>query len=220
VLLSALLHPIRDLTLKGAPNPTTAYLSVTIVWIAIAGAHAAIGGQELMLPTAAWPFVVISSVGLTIYYYGSLAALRRGNLSVNYPIIRSSSLAIVVFNWLLFEQVYSFWALAGIGLIVCASLAIQKAPGSFFADWRALLLAFMAMVASAAYAVAVARAMQHAPPAAFLFWCYSLVSILLLLVCLVEQAHKPPAAPNVRQQHCIARIESLLQVSAPMHHII
>lgn len=157
-----------------------------------------------MLPTAVWPFVVISSVGLTVYYYGTLAALRRGNLSVYYPIIRSSPLAIVVFNWLLFGQVYSFLALAGIGVIICAGLAIQKAPGSFFDDWRALLLAFMAMVASAAYAVADAKAMQHAAPAAFLFWCYSIVSILLSLVCLVERPRIQPLAPNLRQPQFIA----------------
>jgi len=164
-----------------------AYLGVAVIWIGIAGVHTVIEGLEFRLPQAAWPFVVMSSVGLSFYYYGTLAALRRGNLSVYYPIIRSSPLAIVVFNWLVLDQTYSILALAGIGLIIGASLAIQKAPGSLFNDWRALLLAFMAMVASAAYALADAHAMRHASPAPFLFWCYSLVSIQLFIVCLLER---------------------------------
>jgi len=187
VLLSALMHPIRDLTLKGSPNPTVAYLLVTMAWVAIAGAHAVTSGQSFEIPASAWPFVVVSAVGLSVYYYGTLAALRRGNLSVYYPIIRSSPIAIVAFNWVFFGQVYALATLTGIGLIICAGLAIQKTPGSLFSDWRALLLALMAMVASAAFAVADALAMQHTTPAAFLFWVYGLVSILLMCVCLAER---------------------------------
>jgi drug/metabolite transporter (DMT)-like permease len=168
--------------------PSLAYFCVSVIWVAIAGMHAVLSGQGLILPSAAWPSVFVSAIGLSFYYYGTLAALRRGNLSIYYPIIRSSPLAIVVFNWALFGQLYSFWTLIGIGVIIVAGLAIQKAPGSFFDDGRALLLALVAMVASAAYSVADAIAMQQsAPPAAFLFWVYSLVSLLLLFACLIER---------------------------------
>jgi drug/metabolite transporter (DMT)-like permease len=198
VLLSALIHPIRDLTLKGLPNPSLAYLGVAVVWVAIAATHANISGQDLTLPDAAWPSVFVSAVGLSFYYYGTLAALRRGNLSVYYPIIRSSPLAIIVFSWALFGQVYSFWTLLGISLIILAGLAIQKTPGSFFDDGLALLLALLAMIASAAYSVADAIAMQQsAPPAAFLFWVYTLVSLLLMIACLLERAVGVRHAPKL-----------------------
>ena len=131
----------------------------------------------------------VSAIGLSFYYYGTLAALRRGNLSVYYPIIRSSPLAIVGFNWALFGQLYSFWTLIGIAVIIVAGLAIQKTPGSLFDDAWALVLALVAMVASAAYSVADAIAMQQsAPPAAFLFWVYGLVSVLLFSACLIERS--------------------------------
>lgn len=189
VLLSAAIHPVRDLTLKGLSVPSLAYFCVAAIWVAIAGTHAVASGQSLALPTAAWPFVFVSAIGLSFYYYGTLAALRRGNLSVYYPIIRSSPLAIVIFNWALFGQLYSFWTLIGIGVIIVAGLAIQKTPGSLFDDVRALLLALVAMVASAAYSVADAFAMQQsAPPAAFLFWVYGIVSLLLFSACLIERS--------------------------------
>ena len=162
------------MTLKGSANPAYAYLFVTLVWVAIAGSHAVVDGQDLALPANVWPYAIISAVSLSIYYYGTLASLRRGNLSVYYPIIRSSPLAIVAFNWVVVSQTYSVATLVGIGLIIFAGLAIQRTPGSLFDDWRALLLALMAMLASASYAIADAVAMQHASPAAFLFWVYSL----------------------------------------------
>ena len=189
VLLSALIHPVRDLALKGLPAPTLAYFSVSVIWVAIAFAHAAFSGQNLILPPAVWPTAIVSAIGLTFYYYGTLAALRRGNLSIYYPIIRSSPLAIVVFNWALFGQTYSLWTLIGIGVVILAGLAIQKSPGGLFDDGRALLLALVAMISSAAYSVADAIAMQQsAPPAAFLFWVYGLVSTLLLCACLIERS--------------------------------
>ena len=90
---------------------------------------------------------------------------------------------------MLFGQLYSFWTLISVAVIIEAWLAIQKTAGSLFDDGWALLLALLAMVASAAYSVADAIAMQQsAPPAAFLFWVYSLVSILLFAACLIERS--------------------------------
>lgn len=175
--------------MKGLPVPSLAYFRVAVIWVAIAASHAVWSGQGFHLPSAAWPSVFVSAIGLSFYYYGTLAALRRGNLSVYYPIIRSSPLAIVAINWALFGQLYSIWTLIGIGVIIMAGLAIQKTPGGLFDDGRALLLALVAMVASAAYSVADAIAMQQsAPPAAFLFWVYCLVSVLLLGACLIERS--------------------------------
>jgi len=192
VLLSALIHPCRDLTLKGLPNPASAYLGVSLLWILLAGAHAAATWQDLALPRAVWPLAAVSAFGLTFYYYGTLAALRIGDLSVYYPIIRSSPLAIVAFSFVLFGQSYSLATLGGIALIILAGLAIQRVPGSLFGDPRALGLAVLAMVASAVYSMADASAMRQTTPAAFLFWCYILVSLLLALACLGDGGRAMP----------------------------
>ena len=187
--MSAALHPIRELALKGQPNPISAYLGVTIAWIAIATLHAVLSGQALLLATDVWPLAILSAAGLATYYYGTLTAMRLGNLSVYYPIIRSSPLAIVAFSWVIFDQSYSGWTLLGIGLIIVSGLAIQKSPGSLFENPKAMLLAILAMTASAVYAMADASAMQHATPATFLIWNYILVSIFLATIALNTHGH-------------------------------
>ncbi len=176
VLLSALLHPLRDLTLKSIARPEMAYVGVTASWVAFAAAQAAASGQSLTLGPETWPAVAISAAGLTAYYFGTLSALRVGDLSVYYPIIRSSPLLIVTISWLFLGAAYSAATLVGIVLIVLAGFALQYRPGQAFGNARALALAVLAMAGSAAYTIVDARAMQTAQAPAFLFWVYTLLT--------------------------------------------
>jgi len=82
VLASALIHPFRELTLKGVAHPVSCYVGVCLSWVFFAGAQAGFSGQSLRLPMSVWPLVLLSALGLSFYYYGTLSAIRRGNLSV------------------------------------------------------------------------------------------------------------------------------------------
>lgn len=191
VLLSAAMHPLRDLTLKGAPHPVSCYVGVSLTWVIFAAVQTFVTGQRLVLPPDVWPFVIVSAVGLTFYYYGTLAALRRGNLSVYYPIIRSSPVAIVFASWLLFDQSYGWAALTGIALVIIGSLMLQKPAGGMLHDPKAFALACLAMLGSAAYSMSDARAMQHVSAAPFLFYSYVVMTPFLAGIRLWEARHHP-----------------------------
>ena len=180
VLVSALLHPLRDLILKGTAQPMLCYAGVSVVWVVLAGFHAVTTGQDLSLQKEIWPFVATSVLGLSLYYYGTLSALRRGNLSVYYPIIRSSPIAIVVFSWLAMDRSYSWLTIAGIFTVLLGSFMIQKTPGSVLEDKKAFGLAIIAMLGSAAYSISDAGAMQFTTPAVYLFYTNISVTVLLL----------------------------------------
>ena len=108
--------------------------------------------------------------GLTIYYFGTLGALRRENLSVYYQIVRSAPVAIVLFNFLALGQNYSWVMPAGIGLIMIGGLMIQKTPGSLLNDPRSFGLAVFAMLGSSAYSISDATAMQRSFSFGSIFW--------------------------------------------------
>ena len=180
VLVSALLHPLRDLMLKGTAQPMLCYVGVSFVWVVLAGCHVVATGQDLSLQKEVWPFFATSVLGLTLYYYGTLSALRRGNLSIYYPIIRSSPIAIVVFSWLAMGQTYSWLTIVGIFTVLLGSLMIQKKLGSFLEDQKAFVLAIIAMLGSAAYSISDAGAMQYTTPAVYLFYTNISVTVLLL----------------------------------------
>lgn len=175
VLLSALIHPLRDFALKGSRTPLSSYFGYTAVWIVLGLLQALIGGQALRLPPDVWWLLCVSVAGLVLYYFGTLEALKRGDLSVYYPIIRSSPVVVLAFGWIVLSQSYSLWVVAGVGLVFVGTLLLQKPQKGLMSDPRALLLALLAMIGSAAYTLSDASAMRSVPPSVYLFYTYLFV---------------------------------------------
>jgi uncharacterized membrane protein len=184
--MAAAIHPFRDIFLKGSKHPISAYASICSIWIFISIIHVLIFNEDLRLPVSYWPYVVASSLGLIIYYYGTLKALERGSLSVYYPIIRSSPLAIVFVNWLAFDQSYELKVLLGIGLVLIGVFMLQKSARGVTGEKKSLYLALLAMLGSAAYTVADANAMSVISPSVFLFYVYIIVTLGLFGLGLSE----------------------------------
>ncbi len=217
VLVSALLHPVRDLILKGHAHPESAYLAVTAGWVFISVIHALVNGAGLALPDGVWVLAVVSAVCLTAYYFGTMAALKTGDLSIYYPIIRSSPLLIVLLTWGFAGTTYSLAVLLGIVLIVVAGFMLQRQPGRVVANPKTAALAFAAMVGSAGYTMADADAMRAVDPAPFLFWVYVMVTPAFAALALL---FKPPQAPPFK--HLIggwARTPARLAVTSLLSYL-
>lgn len=193
VVISATLHPLRDLAIKGVLHPLAGYIGVATCWIFLALLHSMIAGQDLSIPDEVWGLVTLSALGLVFYYFGTLSALRRGDLSAYYPIVRSSPATIVVISVLFMGQTYSWTAVVGIVLVIIGSLMIQKPTRGMANDRTALILAILAMLGSAAYTLTDAIAMQRVKPAPFLFYVYILVTGLLFALWYRENAGLAPA---------------------------
>ena len=175
VLASAALHPIRDLIVKGTEFRESAYLGITASWILLAAVHALLSQGNVYLPPSLWPMVAFSSFGLVLYYVGITISLKEGELSVYYPIIRSSPLFIVAVNFLIFGYSYKLVTLAGIVLAVAGAFFIQYRRGAgLFNKPYLFLVAAIAMAGHGITTLADAKAMQIVDPPAFLFWTYSL----------------------------------------------
>ena len=191
VLSSALIHPVRDLTLKGVKNAFSGYFGVIVTWIVLAAIQITLSDGQLTLPPEALTAVFVSAIGNSAYYMGTLLALQRGDLSVNYPITRSSPVAIVVISWLFLDKSYAPAAIVAILLIIGGALMLQRSPGRVFSDARATVIATIAMLGSALYSMADAHAMLYAPPDIFLFWVDTLIALqLAFATVLVERGNR------------------------------
>lgn len=196
VIASAVLHPLRDLFLKRVGDGFSAYLAVCLVWVGLAAVEAIAAGQALVLPVAAISLALVSAAGLVAYYGGTLLAMRWGELSVAYPIIRSSPVAIVIIGWAFLGASYEALTLVGIGLIVAAGFGLQRHRGRLIGAPAAMAAALVALVGSAVYALADARAMQLVAPAPFLFWVYMGVSAGLAVAGRIAAGHAGARAPG------------------------
>ncbi|MDH3967005.1 MAG: hypothetical protein OEU56_08280, partial [Rhodospirillales bacterium] len=89
VLVSATMHPIWNALAKRDEAPELVFFSLLLLTTAFGGGHALVVGEDLSIGRA-WPFPLISAAGLSLYGIALVLTLRRGDLSVYYPIIRSS----------------------------------------------------------------------------------------------------------------------------------
>ena len=182
VIVSAAIHPYRELSFKNAHNPLACYLGVSVIWLIVATFQNVIMSHEIQIPVESFPLVIISTAGLILYYYGTLSAMKLGQVSIYYPIVRSSPIAIVIFSWLFLDVKYTNWTIVGIIIIFIGAIMLQKSRLSFLGNNKALCLAIMAMIGSACYSISDAIAVQKIAPSVLLFYCYILVSLILFFM--------------------------------------
>ena len=176
VLASAVLHPLRELLAKSHEYRESAYMGIIATWIILATIHALLEQGTLSVPRAVWPMIVFSAIGLILYYTSITICLRQGDLSVYYPVIRSSPLFILAVNFILFGQHYEVLTLLGIAMAVAGAFFIQYRLGSrWFDNPVVFLIALIAVAGHGITTLADARAMRLVSPAQFLFWTYWLV---------------------------------------------
>ena len=182
VIVSAAIHPYRELSFKNAHNPLACYLGVSVIWLIVATFQNVIMSHEIQIPVESFPLVIISTAGLILYYYGTLSAMKLGQVSIYYPIVRSSPIAIVIFSWLFLDVKYTNWTIIGIIIIFIGAIMLQKSRLSFLSNNKALCLSIMAMIGSACYSISDAIAVQKIAPSVLLFYCYILVSLILFFM--------------------------------------
>ena len=194
VVISALLHPLRVFLIKGDSTPEGLTLSVVIIFGCMSFFQIVLMGINPWKVFEIWPLIAISSLGLLLHFWCIVKSLRVGDFSVNYPIIRSSPLFVVVAGYLFLNHHYSMEILLGIAIVIISAFMIQYTPGGkFFSKPASLLLAVLAMCFHGIITLADAEAMKYVEPAAFLFIQYLFVTPAMALMFIMTR----PSGKNI-----------------------
>ena len=173
VLASAVLHPLREFIIKGDATPSGVTLAVVIHFCFLAGIQTWFEGTDPWLAFQVWPNMLVSTLGTMFYYLCVVLALRTGDLSIYYPIARSSPLFVVIVGFLFLGHSYSPMMLGGVGLILVGAFLLQYQPGShFFSQKKPLALATLALCFHGVVTLADSEAMKVVTPASYLFVQY------------------------------------------------
>ncbi len=171
VLVSAAIHPFWNALVKGDEHPERVVLALFVLTTLLAGAHGLIAGVDLLSIARAWPLPLISAGGLVLYGITLVLTLRRGDLSIYYPIIRSSPLFIVFVGFFLLGERYSMVLLLGIALVLAGAFLLQYRRGArLLADPLTLGLAVLAMSGTGIYSIADWHGVQMVEPMVMFFW--------------------------------------------------
>ena len=189
VLVSAALHPFRDLMVKKNMFPESAYFACISLWVVFAAVHSVILGFDLWSAATVWPLVLFSCLGVFLYYMGTMETIKRGDVSVYYPILRSSPLPVVVVGFLALGHHYSLTMLGGIALVLIGAFFLQYKRGTrLFRQPLVMLTALGALAGSGVYSLADAEAMRTVEPMVFLFWVNVLVVLCSAIYIMVMKS--------------------------------
>ena len=194
VVISALLHPLRLFLIKGDSTPEGLTLSVVIIFGIMSFFQIIVMGINPWEVFEIWPLIAISSLGLLLHFWCIVKSLRVGDFSVNYPIIRSSPIFVVVAGYIFLNHYYTLETLLGIAIVIISAFMIQYTPGGkFFGKPSSLILAFLAMCFHGIITLADAEAMKSVEPAAFLFIQYLFVTPAMALMFILTR----PSGKNI-----------------------
>lgn len=166
VIASAVLHPLREVYIKDNAYPEGLAFAVMTMFALLSGIHVAAAGSDPWAAFEIWPLVVASGVSVVLYFQFTVMCVKLGDVSVYYPIMRSSPLFVVVVGYFVLGQRYPFVLLAGIAIVLVSAFLLQYERGGarVFDNWRALVLAVAAMCAHGALTLIDAEAMRSVRP--------------------------------------------------------
>ena len=194
VIFSALLHPVRVFLIKGDNTPEGLTLSVVIFFGFMSFFQIVLMGINPWKVFEIWHLIAISSVGLLLHFWCIVKSLRVGDFSVDYPIIRSSPIFVVVAGYIFLNHHYSLETLLGIAIVIISAFMIQYTPGGkFFGKPSSILLAVLAMCFHGIITLADAEAMKSVEPAAFLFIQYLFVTPAMAIIFILTR----PSGKNI-----------------------
>lgn len=173
VFVSAGLHPLREFFIKGSPTPEGIVFAVIINFGILSAAHLAVSGVDPLSAIEVWPLALVSGLGIIAYHLGILSTLRHGDLSIYYPITRSSPLFVVIVGFFLLGHQYAPTLILGVAMVLVGAFLLQYRPGArIFTQPRTLALAILVMCTHGVITLVDAEAMKSVEPMAFLFLQY------------------------------------------------
>ena len=168
-------------------------LVIAIYLAAIGFVHSMVSGVDILAISEIWPFILLSFMGQLLYGSCLAATLKRGDLSVYYPIIRASPIFIVSYSFLFLGKRYDLILLLGIAMVLTGVfLLLYRRNSALLNDPVAFLLAVVAMCGTGIYSLADALIVQSVAPQVLFFW----VEILLIPAYLILYRVTGKAVPR------------------------
>ena len=162
VLVSALLHAIWSASIKGSGNPLAFNLLQEAV--AVTAALMILPFFRLdEIPAAVWKLTAATGIAHGLYFYFKSRAYQEADLSLVYPIIRSTPAFLPLIAVPLLGESVSAWGALGIAILVTGIWLIQAERSLELRTLRSrgIRFAYLTLAATVAYSLIDKQAMVH-----------------------------------------------------------
>jgi uncharacterized membrane protein len=186
-MVSALSHATWNFLAKGARDKDSYMLlmnltsQLTFIPVFLLFLH------DWLLTVEALPFLLVSGAAETVYFLGLSGAYEIGDLSVVYPVARSSPLFVAILATLFMGERLTPWGVAGISLIIVGVYVLHmrslKGGGALRIlhelSGRASQLALVAALGTTIYSLADKVAVSRIDPLLYAFWLEIFITMFL-----------------------------------------
>lgn len=155
-------------------------LLIPIYWILL---------PDFSFPIEALPFLIISSLAETVYFLGLGKAYEKGDLSVVYPVARSSPMFVAIIAVFLLDEKINLWGIFGIMLIFIGVYMLHlkslkrdelQAPLRYIRE-PASKYALLAALGTTIYSISDKIGVTTISPIQYSFWLGIIIPALLII---------------------------------------
>ena len=207
VMVSAVSHPFWNLLAKGAEDKESFMALLNLASLALFLPVFLVVLPDWSLPMEAVPFLSVSAVAETVYYLALGRAYEGGDMSVVYPLARSSPIFVTVAAALLLGETITPWGLTGI-LVIFAGVYTLHLRGLDRAELLqpvrrlgepASRYALTAALGTTVYSIADKMGATTVGPIRYAFWMIIFNTVLLTTATLLRRGPRGLSAEAHRR---------------------
>jgi uncharacterized membrane protein len=178
IMASAFSHALWNYVAKEAGDKDSFMLLLNVLSLALFLPVFYLILPEIYFPTKILPFLLASGVAETIYFLALGKAYEEGDLSVVYPVARSSPMFVAIAASILIGETITFWGALGIALILAGVYVLHLKGWSgeeLTRPLRALgapasRYAFVAALGTTVYSISDKMGVTAVDPLLYSFW--------------------------------------------------
>lgn len=185
ILLSAVIHPLWNILLKKSIDKVVFYFHIHFVFTVLFSFILFIFPVG-SINIAGWIFIILSSLAHFFYQIFLCRSYELGDISLTYPIIRSSPIFVALLGFIFFREIPTPAAVVGILLVVAGAQLINQdrvcVSGIFKTLKREkleiILVASMTALFSALYSIVDKKGVLEMSPVLFFYLFFAFSGLL------------------------------------------
>lgn len=189
VMISAITHSMWNYLAKTGKDKEAYMLVMNIAGFILLTPIYWILLPDFSFPIEALPFLIISSLAETVYFLGLGKAYEKGDLSVVYPVARSSPMFVAIIAVFLLDEKINLWGIFGIMLIFTGVYMLHLkslkrdellAPLRYIRE-PASKYALLAALGTTIYSISDKIGVTTISPIQYSFWLGIIIPSLLII---------------------------------------
>lgn len=221
VMLSGILHPLWNMLLKRSDDKVIFYLNIHIVFTVLFS-FIFIFFPVNRITFIGWLFVIFSAFAHFFYQLFLCRTYELADMSLTYPIVRSSPIIVLLMGVLFLKEIPSLTAVIGVIIVMLGVLVIHQKRLSFSCfrqlwgniDGKIMSVAGLTAVASAWYAVVDKKGVMLVEPVLFFYLMFALSGFMFFVyVLFLKERRKRYFELLAREKYWIT-LASILEFSS------